>query len=192
MEENQLPEVQEIAPDKKATARNVFFWVETFVLTFAILLTLVTFVVRYAPVEGASMTNTLQNGDIVLITNFGAIECGDIVVVQSERYGYDKPLVKRVIAKGGQTVKIEPATWSVYVDGILLDEPYVKKESRPMRLFGGRTEWTVPEGKLFVMGDNRNGSLDSRSAEIGLVDERLVTGKVFFRLFPFSNFGTVA
>jgi signal peptidase I len=78
------------------------------------------------------------------------------------------------------------------VDGILLNEPYVKKESRPMRLFDGRTEWTVPEGKLFVMGDNRNGSLDSRSAEIGFVDERLVTGKVFFRLFPFSNFGTVA
>ncbi len=192
MEANQMPEGQEMPRDNKAVARNVFFWVETFVLTFAILLALITFVVRYAPVEGSSMANTLQNEDIVLITRFGEIEHGDIIVVQSENYGYDRPLVKRVIAKGGQTVKIDPDTWEVYVDGVLLDEPYVKKENRPMHLYNGRSEWTVPEGKLFVMGDNRNGSLDSRSSEIGFVEERLVMGKVFFRLFPVTDFGRVA
>ncbi len=205
LEQQELPNEEELqeaqaqdasAPNKPAFSRfkGLLAWVETFVLTFAVLLFLITFVGRYAPVDGTSMTPTLQNGDMVLLTNLGAeAQQGDIVVVQSNRYGYEQPLVKRVIATGGQTVTIDPEAWTVTVDGVTLDEPYILKSAIFQMAAGnsGKTTWTVPVGKLFVMGDNRNDSLDSRFYQIGYIDARMVVGKVFFRLFPFSSFGSV-
>ncbi len=181
-------------PPAFARFKGLFAWVETFVLTFAVLLFLIIFVGRYAPVDGTSMFPALQNGDMVLLTNLGAeAQQGDIVVVQSQKYGYDQPLVKRVIATGGQTVTIDPEEWTVTVDGVLLDEPYILKSSIFQMATGnsGKTAWTVPEGKLFVMGDNRNDSLDSRFTQVGYIDARMVVGKVFFRLFPLDAFGSL-
>ncbi len=178
--------------------RSIFGWIETFVLTLGVLLLVLTFVGRYAPVEGSSMNPTLQDGDLVLLSGLGYTpKQGDVVVVQSKSYGYEKPLVKRIIAKGGQTVTLDYENWRVIVDGVVVEEPYILKESDPMRTGDpyqtdlSPNTFTVPEGELFVMGDNRNGSADSRDPRIGYIDERLVIGKVYFRIFPWSSFGAI-
>ncbi len=178
--------------------RSVFGWVETFVLTLGALLLILTFLGRYAPVDGSSMNPTLTHGDLVLLSGLGYTpENGDVVVVQSKLYGYEKPLVKRVIAKGGQTVTLDYENWRVTVDGVVLEEDYILRTDGPMEtgspLQTNREPYTftVPEGKLFVMGDNRNGSADSRDPRIGYIDERLVIGKVYFRIFPVGEFGTI-
>lgn len=139
-----------------------------------------TFVFKVSTVSGESMENTLSNGDSLIITAVtGEIKYGDVVVI-SQPNGYDKVLIKRVIATGGQTVSFNRFDNSVLVDGKKLDEPYIKE---PMRfLYSMNETYEVPEGMLFVMGDNRNESADSRDREIGLIDERYVVGKVIYRL----------
>ena len=102
----------------------------------------------------------------------------------------DTPIVKRVIATGGQTVHIDYSTSTVYVDGVALDEPYINELMR-MPMGETITDVTVPEGSVFVMGDNRNNSSDSRVPELGTVDERYILGEVLLVLFPFQNFGIV-
>ncbi len=191
------------APDRATTLhariKEVYSWLETFVLTLLVLLLLVTFCGRYAPVDGGSMNLTLRHNDFVILSNFGYTpKQGDIVVVQSKTYGYDKPLVKRIIAMGGQTVTLDYENWLVTVDGVTLDEPYVfyredewMEDGNPYVQLSSET-FIVPQGKLFVMGDNRNDSWDSRYTHIGYIDERLVVGHVLLRIFPFSAFGKVA
>ena len=149
--------------------------------------------------DGGSMNLTLRDKDFVILSDVGYTpKQGDIVVVQSQKYGYDRPLVKRVIATGGQTVTLNYEHWEVTVDGVLLDESYVfYREGERMNDGNLVTEleeetFTVPQGKIFVMGDNRNDSLDSRYSAIGYIDERLVIGRVLFRIFPLSAFGRVA
>ena len=174
-------------------------WLEMFVICFAVVLIAVTFVARHSPVIGNSMRDTLHDGDIVIVHEiFYKPAAGDIIVAQSVPLGYDEPIVKRVIATGGQTVDIDFKTWSVYVDGEKIDEPYIEsmRESEysglPMNHKDISFPLEVPEGYLFVMGDNRNGSMDSRDSRVGLIDERMVIGHVLFRLFPFDAFGTVS
>lgn len=96
-------------------------------------------------------------------------------------------MVKRVIATEGQTIEIDFDRGRVYVDGELLDEPYIAEPTHNQLDFQGPQ--TVPEGCVFVMGDNRNASSDSRRAQIGMVDERLIVGKVLLRVFPFDSIG---
>jgi signal peptidase I len=114
-----------------------------------------------------------------------------------QKYGYDEPLVKRIIATGGQTVTLDYEHWRITVDGTVLEEDYILKQTGPMETGDPYRKWdepytfTVPEGKLFVMGDNRNGSADSRDSRIGYIDERLVVGKVYFRLLPVDRFGRI-
>ena len=175
---------------------TIFDFIEVFVYAFAIVLIIMTFVGRHSPVNGSSMYPTLENGDLVVLSDLGydEIENGDIVVFQSEGIGYDEPLVKRVIAKGGQTVNIDFSTWTVVVDGEVVEEDYINyKAGQTMLNYYDGFEYplTIPEGYLFCMGDNRNDSLDSRSPRVGLVDERAVIGKVLFRLYPFSKIGSV-
>lgn len=187
-------------PEKYMTsprARMLFDWLEMFVIALSVLLVSITFFVRYAPVDGESMLNTLQDKDVMLLTNlFYTPKTGDIVVVQSPSYGLEKPLVKRVIATGGQTLKINFKTWEVWVDGQLLSEPYVLRDRGVtmvqcnwLPIENDTVTYTIPEGKLFVMGDHRNDSMDSRFSRVGLIDERYVVGKVFFRIFPFRSIG---
>lgn len=192
-------------------------WVEMFAGCFAVVLLIVTFLFRHSPVDGTSMVPTLNNGDILIIEELGYTpKQGDVIVAQSPSLGYNEPIVKRVIATGGQTVDIDFDTWTVTVDGEALNETWALTEINKDGSYritdekksGGDysinyIEWqsmlsrdvtfplTVPEGCVFVMGDNRNGSLDSRSSRVGIIDERLVVGHVIFRLFPMSRFGSI-
>ena len=140
-----------------------------------------TFIFKVSVVNGDSMKNTLHSGDRLIITarDFN-IERGDIVII-SQPNAYEKVLVKRVIAVGGQTVDIDIDRGVVLVDGEVLDEPYLSVKTK--RLGDGFTyPVTVPEGKLFVMGDNRNNSADSRYAGVGFIDERYIVGEAVYRI----------
>ena len=151
---------------------------------------------RLTRVDGHSMDPTLQDGEMMLIWSLGYTpEQGDIVVLTKTAQDTlpqvkDKAIVKRVIAVEGQTVDIDYTTGTVYVDGTPLDEPYINGPmylpSDPM-MWG--THWEVPEGSIFVMGDNRNGSTDSRHELLGTIDEDYVLGKVVLALWPPDRFG---
>lgn len=180
------------APKKDGDSfSRAFEWVETFAVYFAIGLFLILAFFRHSPVIGTSMVPTLSNGDVLIVSKLAYTpKAGDIVVCQSEIYGLDTPLVKRVIATSGQTVKIDYENWTVTVDGVTLDEDYINRQSN-VSMRGSDylpTEFTVKEGYIFVMGDNRNGSTDSRSSSVGLIDERYVMGKVTLKIFPLKDF----
>ena len=151
-----------------------------------VILILFLFCFRIAVVEGSSMYDTLVDGDyILLLNNFlaGDPEYGDIIVASKSAYKDGEPIIKRVIATEGQVVDIDFATGEVRVDDVLLDEPYIFSET--VKIINSQTfPLTVPEGCLFVMGDNRGRSLDSRSTTIGFVDCREVVGKALFLVFP--------
>lgn len=134
------------------------------------------------------MNPTLENADKMLVSDlFYKPKQGDIVIFRKDEY---KPqaLVKRVIATEGQTVEIDFNKGRVYVDGVLLDEPYIAEPTINQIDFTGVQ--VVPEGCVFVMGDNRNESADSRDSRIGMVDERLIIGKVLFTVFPLDHIGS--
>jgi len=175
---------------EKTLLGEIFDWVEIIVLSAAFVLVLFTFVMRLAVVDGPSMENTLHDDEMLVISGlFYTPENNDIIVFNSPNF--KEPIVKRIIATEGQTVDIDFETWTVVVDGKALQEDYIKRELAPMKNSDVRFPLTVPEGHVFVMGDNRNDSLDSRSSLIGLVDERYILGEVKLRLTPFSKFGKV-
>ncbi|MFA6947977.1 MAG: signal peptidase I [Eubacteriales bacterium] len=182
------------APSKNNALMSAFEWIEMFVFCFAAVLLIMTFIARHSPVVGSSMYPTLTNGDILIVSDIGYTpEYGDIIVLQTPKLGYKEPLVKRVIATGGQTLDIDFDSWTVTVDGTELDQSYVNYEEGTSMLRSGYSfPMTIPDGYIFVMGDNRNHSMDSRdSANVGIIDERFVLGKVIFRVFPFDKIGTV-
>ncbi len=171
---------------------SLFNWAELFAIYFSVGIFIILFLIGHSYVDGDSMNNTLYDKDIMLISKLPYTpEPGDIIVCQTtESYGIERPLVKRVIAVGGQEVTIDYINWKVTVDGVTLDENYVRfEEGKIMNPSNYLKEtFTVPEGKVFVMGDNRNHSLDSRSAAIGFIDERYILGKIKLRVYPFSEF----
>lgn len=183
-------------PKKQKGAFEVFEYVETFAYAVAVMVLLFMFVFRYVTVDGTSMRDTLQHEDKLIISNlFYTPATGDIVVIN--RTENAKPLIKRVIATGGQTVRIDFENWQVWVDGMLLDEDYVTLRSEmPMHSYpfvdnytnaDGICEFVVDEGCIFAMGDNRNNSLDSR--KYGFFEYHEIVGRVIIRLAP--RFGTV-
>ena len=178
---------------KGSFVRSIYDWVEVFVVSVAIVFIIFSFVARIAIVDGGSMLPTLTNGDKLVVRQFlYTPKQGDIVVCQSKIYGLDKPLVKRVIATEGQTVYIDRANWKVYVDGKEIDEEYIYREAGYMIGMDSTSNTIVVKpGHVFVMGDHRNDSLDSRSSLVGQIDERYIIGKVIFRFMPLTSFGTV-
>ena len=125
-------------------------------------------------------------GERILINLMKQPDYGDIVVVDGYT-SYGKPLVKRVIGKGGDTINIDFAAGIVYRNGVALDEPYT---AEPTYLYESVDfPITVPDGCLFVMGDNRNNSTDSRDSRVGCVDERDIMGAAMLRILPFGKIG---
>ena len=170
--------------------RTVFDSLEVFCLAVVLVILIFTFVGRMATVVGDSMYPTLYNKDRVIVSSFlYTPECGDIVVVQKESGYYDDQLlIKRVIAKGGQTITFDFSSWTVSVDGKVIDEPYINRVAEAMRKGDMTSDTvTVPEGCYFVMGDNRNGSADSRYTTVGFVKETEIVGKAVYRVSPFFS-----
>ena len=175
--------------DDRSLTRDIYDWMQCIVVAIIVCVLLFSFCVRLVDVVGDSMNPTLVNGDKIIVSNlFYAPKPGDIIVFRKDEYR-DEPLVKRVIAVEGQTVNIDFERGIVYVDGEPIDEPYIAEPTTEPLDFTG--EITVDEGCVFVMGDNRNHSTDSRYSLIGQVDERCIMGKVYFTLFPIKNFGSV-
>lgn len=170
--------------------QNVALYLHDMIFMLVIVMAVLMLFLRVIVVDGPSMENTLLNGDYMLLVSnmfYKNPGYGDIVVVSKQAYSNGKPIVKRVIATEGQTVDIDFEQGTVYVDGVALDEPYTKtlttlKETASF-------PQVVEPGKVFVMGDNRNNSKDSRSKDIGQVDKREVLGRVVCLLFPGTGMG---
>lgn len=148
---------------------------------FVLLMILFSFLFRVVGVRGASMEDTLHQGDWLITVQKEQYITGDIVVVTQPNY-FNEPLIKRVIASGGQTIDIDYELSAIYIDGKKLNEPYLKEQLMEREYSNLTFPYTVKEGFLFVMGDNRNNSTDSRSPLVGPIDERYVLGRAACRL----------
>jgi signal peptidase I len=184
MQENENNEISE-EEEEKSPGQDLYEWVQALICSVLIVVVLFTFVIRLIGVDGHSMVPTLQDGDRLLVLNsmlYHDYKYGDIVILRKTGVFDNEPIVKRVIATEGQTVDIDFETGCVWVDGILLEEDYINELT--MREEGTEFPLTVPEGSIFVMGDNRNHSSDSRDASLGTVDTRYVIGRAVFLAFP--------
>lgn len=195
----------ESTPEKPRLIESIFEFVELLLLTLAAVFIITTFIFRHSVVDGDSMMNTLQHEDVLIISGlFYTPEQYDIVVIEDHSTGYTHPLVKRVIAVGGDKVRVTER--SIWVNGESLEESYVFIDTfgytynvypsealfdNPTLVYeeGVYYEFEVPEGEIFVLGDHRNNSADSR--KFGTVSADAVLGKVLFRVYPFSEFGLV-
>lgn len=178
-------------PDKKSLLYEIFEWVESIAISVVLVVLLFTFVFRVVMVDGNSMLNTLHDQDRVTISNFlYTPKANDIVVFVPDIENYEnKPFVKRVIATEGQTVSVDAEKGKVYINGVEIEETFIRETL--VKQGDQKYPLTVPEGHIFVMGDNRNDSWDSRFSAVGTVDVRSVLGKVIYRVFPFSKIGTL-
>lgn len=172
-------------PSQRNKGRGLYEWVRLLVCIVLPLILLFAFVVRIVRVDGPSMRETLQDGDLLLVVDSwlcGDFRPGDIVILREEDFRDGEPIVKRVIATAGQTVDIDFVAGIVYVDGEELEEPYIREPTWTEE--GMDFPLTVPEGAIFVMGDNRNDSDDSRDPALGAVDTRSVLGQAVLLAVP--------
>lgn len=202
MNEDVSPSVAPEEPEAVVNVhKEVYEWIQCVVVALLLCVLIFMFFARVIDVQGRSMEPTLIEGDKIVITRLaGDYERGDIVVLRKEAFRIE-PIVKRVIAVGGDTIDIDFTAGVVYVNGQPLSEPYVNELTYDREDFeaikeSGEYEVTetglvIPDNCLFVMGDNRNNSSDSRKAAIACVDERYVLGKVIFRIWPISKLGAM-
>ena len=175
-----VPEVVERIPGREA-----YEWVRSMVAAVLIIVLLFSFVIRMMGVQGPSMIPTLQEGDRLLVLSSllcGEYQQGDIVIARKAKSFTAEPIVKRIIAVGGQTVDIDFDTGAVYVDGQELHEDYINDLTYMEE--GTQFPLTVGEGEVFLLGDNRNHSTDSREPSLGAVDTRYLIGKAVLLVFP--------
>ena len=178
-----------IEPLDNSGVAGVYDILRSVLISASILILIITFVFTMVIVDGRSMQHTLESGDKIIVTKMGyQPKDGDVIVVGKSEEGYSKPIVKRVIATEGQTLEIDFENQQVIVDGKVLDEPYISSET-----IEGTAEIpeVIPEGYVFVMGDNRYISMDSRYKDIGLVNVDDIVGKAVFVVFPFDRFGFI-
>ena len=179
--------VSDEQPDKKKQFHlNVYDFVSIIMVAFIIIALIFTFVFRLVGVKGQSMESTLFENDWLITMEQDEYVYGDIVVITEPNY-FNEPLIKRVIATAGQIVDIDYSSSTVYVDGVALEEPYINESFILQNNDDITFPYTVPEGHLFCMGDNRNHSTDSRSTLIGAVDERYILGRAMLRILPFGD-----
>ncbi len=201
-EENKSPDAAEKNEEDAplSTAGNIFDWCKSFLFSLTAVIFIFTLLFRGVTVNGGSMLPTLENGEYLIISDLlYRPKGGDIVVVQAPHYkNGTEPLIKRIIATEGQEVKINFNTWEVWVDGEKLEENYIFYEPDTTMLIedmdpdeNGEVSFTVKENSVFLMGDHRNDSLDSRSDTVGQIDERYIMGRVIVRVTPFDRFGKV-
>lgn len=190
MNENmEMNDSQNTAPEKPKRSDELFDWVQCIASALVVCILVFVFLVRTVGVIGSSMVPTLEEGDRLIISKlFYTPKSGDIVVLHKDSF-MKEPIIKRVIATEGQTVDIDFDAGIVYVDGVALDEPYTNDYTYDREDFDEPV--TVPENCIFVMGDNRNRSTDSRTEALGCVDTRYLLGKALFRITPFSKFGGI-
>ena len=173
--------------DKKSPVQLVVELVSIIATSLVAIMLIFTFAFRIVGVSGPSMMNTLVNGDWLMVSAFiTETERGDIVII-TQPNSFNEPIVKRVIAVGGDTINIDFETATVSINGKAIDEPYL---ATPTTTDEGAWQYplTLKEGQVFVMGDNREHSSDSRSPDIGLIDENYILGQVLLRFSPISEF----
>ena len=177
-------------PDIEASGKDMYDWVQCLIVALIICVVFFAFFVRIIDVVGTSMNPTLNNSDKMLVSGlFYKPQVGDVVVFKKDEYNPNKALVKRVIAVEGQEINIDFDRGIVYIDGQPIQEDYIAELTKTKEDFIGPK--TVPEGCVFVMGDNRNMSTDSRKTEIGMVDTRLILGKAYMVIYPLSEFRVI-
>ena len=178
------PEKRAEGAEKPRKENSLLEWTRALVGAVLAVVLLFTFICQVITVQGPSMQNTLYGDDKVLVLKraFCSIEAGDIVMVHQYNAPLNETIIKRVIATEGQTVDIDFDTGTVYVDGQPIEEAYIAERTYTSE--GAQFPVTLGEGELFLMGDNRNHSTDSRSSMLGVVDERYVVGKAVVLLFP--------
>lgn len=177
-------------PDIEASGKDMYDWVQCLIVALIICVVFFAFFVRIIDVVGTSMNPTLNNSDKMLVSGlFYKPQVGDVVVFKKDEYNPDKALVKRVIAVEGQEINIDFDKGIVYINGQPIQEDYIAELTKTKEDFIGPK--TVPEGCVFVMGDNRNMSTDSRKNEIGMVDTRLILGKAYMVIYPLSEFKVI-
>lgn len=168
---------------------ELFNWADALVTALIFIVLLFALVVRTSGVDGLSMYPTLNDRDQLLISHlFYTPKKGDIVVIRKESF-MSEPIVKRIIATEGDKIDIDFERHIVYVNDEALDEPYINAPTA--RSFDMTFPSTVPKGCIFVMGDNRNESTDSRNSMVGFIDTRMILGRVILRYFPIGGLGPV-
>ncbi len=190
MEDNLNIDVISEKSDEKAkkTAESVYDIASIIVTAVLVVGIIFTFFFKISTVSGQSMENTLRHADRLVVSSIVRdVEYGDVVITSQPNI-FNKVLIKRVIAVGGQTVWFDEKTKQTIVDGKPLDEPYIKEEMEYTEAMNKLV--TVPEGYVFVMGDNRNHSSDSRDVFVGVIDERYILGKVVYRFGDKSLFNS--
>lgn len=174
--------------------KTLYEWLEEIVIALTLVILVFTFLFRVVTVTGESMLPNFVEGQKLIVTNLGhSVEQGTVVVITNV---LNEPIIKRVVATEGQTVDIDYETGVVYVDGEAVDETQFGLENgittRPYSTLEAMVfPQTVPEGCVFVLGDNRSVSKDSRYTEVGMIDTRHILGEAVFTLYPFDRFGVI-
>lgn len=189
--EKKAAEKAEEAVEQQESMRvDLYEWIQSLMTALVICMAIFIFIIRVIDVSGSSMFPTLHDGDKMLVSNLlYTPHAGDVVVFKTDRYDPERALVKRVIATEGQEISIDFDRGIVYIDGLPVEEDYIAELTKTKLDFIGPQ--TVPEGCMFVMGDNRNASTDSRKKEIGMVDQRMLLGRAYYVIFPLSDTGWI-